>query len=699
MVDDEGLIVIERAKPNSPALQGGAMTKGHQPQRIIILGGGMASLAAAYQLVTLPDAQQRFDVTLYQVGWRLGGKCASARNPNFYGRVEEHGLHVWFGCYAQAFRMLRDCYRALGRESEMGQLFSGQTDTPYMEDHGGWKVWPVHFPRKNRTIGSDEEHSSATRFFDQVLSYGLARNRLLLHQVSDVAPSLSVEPALQLAIVTNILQGYLNVNLDDSLPPPEKLEIISTLVRKARDLIRQLYPDPESLGDDLRRALIEADLAHTTVIGIVADQVLYYGFDSIDKKDFRQWLQDHQAGSNTLVSAPVRALYDLCFAYHGGVTNWNNANFAAGAALNTVRRIVLDYVDYVVYEMRAGMGDMVIAPIYQFLRSRNVKFEFFHRATRLELARDNASVTAVHFARQVFLNNASYEPLIPAKGPLGGTMWAWPPEPDYHQIVNGGKVKGIDLESKWNGWTDVEPDRTLHADKDFDRIILGISFEEVKTVCADFARIGCWHDLFNHLQTVQTCSAQIWMTKTSQDLGWANGCIPVDAAPEPLDVWADRSEILKCELWPAGGPISLQYFCGPLNGDYTSLPANDPTIPASAMAAAVGVTRTWLENYGYTIWPRAGTSGRFDWTLLYDRSGSSGAARLIAQYVRANVTPSERYVLSVAGTTTYRLRANESQLTNLFLAGDWTRSDWNAGCVEAAVMTGFNAANAVAAPA
>ncbi len=678
------------------------MTKGHQPQRIIILGGGMAALAAAYQLVSLPDAPRRFDITLYQVGWRLGGKCASSRNLNVYGRVEEHGLHVWFGCYARAFGMLRNCYRALGRESEMEQLFCGQTDTPYMEDHGGWKVWPVHFPRKNGAIGDDEEHSSATRFFDQVLGYGLARNRFLLHQLSEIAasqpsitPSLSVEPALQLAFITSILQEYLNHNIADSLPQPETLETISRMVRQARGLLRQLYPDPESLGDDLRRALIDADLAHTTTIGIIADRVLFRGFDSIDDRDFRQWLQDHEAGSQTLVSAPVRALYDLCFAYRRGITNWDNANFAAGAALNTVRCVALDYVDYVLYEMRAGMGDVVIAPIYQFLRSRNVKFEFFHRVKRLELAQDNASVAAVHFARQVFLNNASYEPLIQAPGPLGAPMWAWPSEPDYQQIANGGKVKGIDLESKWSGWTDVEPDRTLHAIKDFDHIILGISFEEVKTVCADFARIGRWRELFNHLQTVQTCSAQLWMTKTIQDLGWSDGAVPVDAAPEPLDVWADRSEILKCERWPAGGPVSLQYFCGPLEGDYASLPANAPSVPARAMAAAVGVTAAWLENYGYTIWPRSWTNGRFDWTLLYDRSGSTGPTSLRAQYVRANVTPSDRYVLSVAGSTQYRLRADESQLTNLFLAGDWTRSDWNAGCVEAAVITGFNAANVV----
>jgi len=52
-------------------------------------------------------------------------------------------------------------------------------------------------------------------------------------------------------------------------------------------------------------------------------------------------------------------------------------------------------------------------------------------------------------------------------------------------------------------------------------------------------------------------------------------------------------------------------------------------------------------------------------------------------------------VLSVAGSTKYRLRANESGLTNVVLAGDWTKNGFNAGCVESATMSGIQAANAI----
>ena len=48
--------------------------------------------------------------TVAQVGWRLGGKGASGRNPDRGQRIEEHGLHIWLGFYANAFRLLRACY-------------------------------------------------------------------------------------------------------------------------------------------------------------------------------------------------------------------------------------------------------------------------------------------------------------------------------------------------------------------------------------------------------------------------------------------------------------------------------------------------------------------------------------------------------------------------------------------------------------
>src|SRR5437899_7553080 len=83
--------------------------------RVAILGGGVGALAAAFEITESAADRERFEVTVYQLGWRLGGKGATGRNAAMGERIEEHGLHVWFGFYDNAFNMMRRCYDELGR--------------------------------------------------------------------------------------------------------------------------------------------------------------------------------------------------------------------------------------------------------------------------------------------------------------------------------------------------------------------------------------------------------------------------------------------------------------------------------------------------------------------------------------------------------------------------------------------------------
>ena len=43
-------------------------------RKIAIVGGGMAGLAAAFDLTRTKALQDQFDVTIYQMGWRLGAR-------------------------------------------------------------------------------------------------------------------------------------------------------------------------------------------------------------------------------------------------------------------------------------------------------------------------------------------------------------------------------------------------------------------------------------------------------------------------------------------------------------------------------------------------------------------------------------------------------------------------------------------------
>ena len=111
---------------------------------------------------------------------------------------------------------------------------------------------------------------------------------------------------------------------------------------------------------------------------------------------------------------------------------------------------------------------------------------------------------------------------------------------------------------------------------------------------------------------------------------------------------------------------------------------------------AANATR-FLDDHAGHFWPAPPDRDGFDWDLLVDGHGSrgTGPARLAGQYVRANVEGSQRYVQSLPGSQRYRLRVDESGYEHLVLAGDWTNCGLNAGCIEAATMSGLEAANTI----
>jgi uncharacterized protein with NAD-binding domain and iron-sulfur cluster len=70
-------------------------------------------------------------------------------------------------------------------------------------------------------------------------------------------------------------------------------------------------------------------------------------------------------------------------------------------------------------------------------------------------------------------------------------------------------------------------------------------------------------------------------------------------------------------------------------------------------------------------------------------------ARFESQHWTANVNPSDRYVLSLPGSQKYRISPLDNTYDNLTIAGDWTTCGLDAGCVEAAVISGRLAAHAI----
>ncbi len=84
-------------------------------QKVAVLGGGVGAMTTAFYLTSFPGWRDRYDLTVYQLGWRLGGKGASGRNQQEHDRIEEHGLHMFFGFYDNAFATMQRRYGELGR--------------------------------------------------------------------------------------------------------------------------------------------------------------------------------------------------------------------------------------------------------------------------------------------------------------------------------------------------------------------------------------------------------------------------------------------------------------------------------------------------------------------------------------------------------------------------------------------------------
>src|SRR4051794_28629288 len=132
-------------------------------RRVAILGGGAGSLAAAFELTATPQLRERYDVTVYQLGWRVGGKGASGRNAAYGQRIEEHGLHLWFGFYDNAFRLMRDAYAELGRApgtplASFDEAFAGCDELVFYDFVAGrWHDHSFDMPRNFLRPGDTTE--------------------------------------------------------------------------------------------------------------------------------------------------------------------------------------------------------------------------------------------------------------------------------------------------------------------------------------------------------------------------------------------------------------------------------------------------------------------------------------------------------------------------------------------------------------
>jgi hypothetical protein len=277
-------------------------------RRVAVLGGGVGAITAAYALSQPADWQDQLEITVYQLGWRLGGKGASGRNASQGQRIEEHGLHIWAGFYENAFRSMADCYAELARrglrrpEQPLGTLdkaFFG-LDRFYVSERVGdaWRPWRFDVEPNSGRPGEGGLLPTPVDYLEMLLEW--LRDRLAALCRHERAPALP-EPPEPLEWIARLLEeagmgavlGTASLvdhalGLVRALPRDAGLHqtvhhhALVWLLREFGRWLRSLAVDELAGDDELRRLYIMLDLGAAGVVGMVADGVLTHGFDPLD---------------------------------------------------------------------------------------------------------------------------------------------------------------------------------------------------------------------------------------------------------------------------------------------------------------------------------------------------------------------------------------------------------------------------------
>ena len=707
--------------------------------RVAIIGGGCAAITTAFEL-SRPEMNGRYDITVYQPGWRLGGKGASGRGPS--GRIEEHGLHIWLGFYENAFRLLRECYEELAVDPGKFDVADWRTAFIVENDVGlssrssadGLHNWSATFPPQAGLPGdplSGADLLSLPRYMAraldllQTLIKSTDSRRRDRGQTSDMvagfgepgfsATSIGGDPRRLLAIISEVVGGGFAAS---ATVLAEALAVLQAGLKMLPSPLSNPLTDlAEWIAHHVRRWLERSlmsepyfqhvwelmDIVVATVVGSLRAGLLTdpRGFDAIDDYDWREWLLLNGASERSVQSAFICGLYDLVMSYEDGA----RPRLAASSALRGTLMMFFNYRGALYWRLRAGMGDVIFAPYYEVLRRRGVKFAFFHRLTNVRLAPEvdlkpgeRPFVTGLDFDVQARIRGGGdYAPLIAVKG-----RPCWPAAPDLGQLEDGDRIaaEGWDFESHWDRRRAEQ--KHLEVVKDFDFVVLGVSIATVPHVCGEILeRDPRWRAMVDNVKTTATQAFQIWLNQDLRALGWTAPNFLGSANTKPFNAWCDLAHTIPEEDW-SEPPRTVLYFCAALAEPPPARGDHDPGHQAASHEQVRLNAISYLRDTGRRIWPGAyDAAGEFRWDLLADAAPREigetpvGEARFATQYWTANINPSDRYVLAVPGSARHRISPLDMTYDNLTIAGDWTDCGLNEGCVEAAVISGRLAAHAL----
>ncbi|MEE4109429.1 MAG: NAD(P)-binding protein, partial [Halieaceae bacterium] len=568
-----------------------------QKKKIAILGGGIAGLSTAYFLTSQDDWQEHYDsITVYQMGWRLGGKCASSRNPTANYRIEEHGIHLFGGFYYNAFAMMKTVYEALGRTPGQDPLatideafHANNASTMWESIHRCWRQWPSVQTASERRPWDDDLQLTPGQMLigafrtllDLIINQLMESEQNALEKVLD---GFGLHFSIHRRIVKALRRLEKRIEAvshpDDLLPVLEDIKHVESWIEG--QFGRLLQRD-----DGIRRALLVMDYMLTMFTGFIEDDVWNKGFDHLDEEDYKAWLQRHGANPETL-NSPLPVMHpNILFAYLQGDAS-NPPTMGAGCFLHWSFLSFSEPGSYA-WLFAAGTGETLIAPLYEVLHKRGVRFEFFHKVESLKI--DGDTIGSIDIAVQATLRDGrtEYEPLFtdPDSGLIG-----WPHRPHYDQLAEGEALRAHDeagrpgLESYWSDWAAVDSKR-LHHGEDYDEVVMALSIGALPDTCAELiATNERWARMVEKVPAVQTQAFQVWLKEPMAGLAMKLPDKGTDVFiganyMAPASAFADLGHLLRWEKWPAdNSPGAILYFCGAMPENPSPPPYTDHDYPA-----------------------------------------------------------------------------------------------------------------------
>jgi uncharacterized protein with NAD-binding domain and iron-sulfur cluster len=639
------------------------------------------------------------------------------------------------GFYENAFRLMRECYAELGREPKKCRIADWR-DAFVVEPFIGIgnksrKQWLAHFPPGDGLPGDPLTDGNPFT----ISSYLVRTATLLRTLLASVPPSAHEQSppqdrgpdASKFSIDVNAASSaelqatarqYLKYGLLTTVTGLVSAARLLELIFRATTLpgLNWLLPLIDSFAENVnqRFASIMANDPDLQSVWEVVDLLLAFqrgalrfdllsnpnGFDCLNAYDTREWLLLNGASERSVNSDLMRGLYDLAMAYEEG--DAQRPRMAAGLGLRACLRMFFTYRGAMMWKMQAGMGDVVFAPFYEVLKKRGVSFKFFHRLRNVRLgalaAERPGYVAALEFDVQAEIKNDNeYQPLIDVHG-----LPCWPSAPDYVQLTDGARMRkeGWDFESHWERRKIAT--RTLQVGREFDLVVLGIGLGAIPEVCREIvASSPRWRAMVERVKTISTHAFQLWLRADMASLGWEDLPTTMSGFGKPFDTWSDMRHLIREETWLIK-PRSLLYLCGAMPEPQKNLNRAKRDFAAHCRNQVRNDAIAWIRSHMRQILPKAiDSSGNFRWELLSDPEESDqrfsrADTRFASQFWSANVNPSDRYVLSVPGSTEYRISPLDYSYDNLTIAGDWTDCGLNVGCVESAFISGRLAAHAIA---